>query len=86
MFQTSDIMRWPSYAVSLFSLIKPRELFGLTYIHLCYQHIVATYMAPPRPVMYGRCLCSELVWYIHAAYIPHLVGQLLLLFVQVWWS
>ena len=63
------------------------KLFALIYIHLCLQHIVATYMAPPRPAMYGRYRVYALSGCgISMQLVPHLVGQLLSLFVQVWWS
>ena len=39
-----------------------------------------TWLLPPRPAMYGRCHVYPL------QLIAHVVGQLLLLFVQFWWQ
>ena len=86
----SDFLRWPSYAVSSFSLIKPQEILWSD-LHTSVpgpQHVVATYdYSQTCHVWKVPCLSSEWVWvwYIHAAYTTSIVGQLLFLFVQVWW-
>ena len=55
-----------------------KKLYGLTYIHPYPQHIVETYgYSPTCHVWKVPCLSSEWVWQL----IPHLAGQLLLLFV-----
>jgi len=55
-------------------------MFGLTYIHPYPQHIAATYG-------YSRtCHIQKISCLSSMQLVPHLVGQLLLLFVQVWWS
>jgi len=79
---TSTFLRWPSYAVTLHPLIKPR-FFGLTCIHLYHQHIVATY-GYSQPCHVGKISCYPPSGCgISMQLIPHLVGRLLLLFVAV---
>ena len=85
---TSDFLRWPGYvAVFYFRDQTSRNcLVWPTYIRIP-QHIVATYAySQTCPCMEDIMFISEWVWCgIFMQLIPHLVGQLLLLLMQVWW-
>ena len=71
----------------LFSWPNLEKLFGLTYIHP-YPPTYCSYirLLPDLPCMEDIMFISEWVWCgIFMQLIPHLVGQLLLLLMQVWW-
>jgi len=77
---TSDFLRWPSYAASLFFLIKTWEIVWSD-LHISVSPAYCSYIygsSQTCHVWKVSCLCSEWVG-ISMQLVPHLVGQLLLL-------